>query len=66
MVAPLWDLPVSRRGVLPLTAREVNAIFDVAYVTEFETVVEERVARMTAPLFGAKGASGEQKSLMLG
>src|ERR1035437_850794 len=55
MLAPHWDLPISRRGVLALNRKEVNAIFDAADAKDFEDIVSERVGRMTAPAFGRKG-----------
>lgn len=68
MLSPLWDLPVYRRGVLPLGPREVNAIFDTDCVGEFESVIDERTSRMTAPAFGTKDKSNsaEQRQLPLG
>ena len=68
MLSPLWDLPVARRGTLPLSPREVNAIFDTNFTGEFESVVEERISRMTAPAFGTKDKSSaaEQRQLPLG
>jgi hypothetical protein len=52
MLAPHWDLPVSRRGALSLSAEEVNAIFDPNYTDRFETLTNERIKRMNAPTFG--------------
>lgn len=68
MLSPLWDLPVARRGTLPLSPREVNAIFDTDSGVEFESVIEERISRMTAPAFGNKEKSNanEQRQLPLG
>lgn len=54
MLAPLWDLPIFRRGVLALSPDEVNAIFDDGQVGAFQQIVANRVARMTAPCFGRK------------
>ena len=52
MLAPLFDLPVSRRGVLSLSGAEVNAIFDPQHTQEFEECQRLRIDRMTAPYFG--------------
>jgi hypothetical protein len=52
MLAPRWDLPIYRRGVLALTPEEVNAIFDPEHLREFDDLAEARVARMSAPFFG--------------
>ncbi|HEY0375762.1 MAG TPA: hypothetical protein VGC87_02270 [Pyrinomonadaceae bacterium] len=52
MLAPRYDLPVSRRGAIALNWEEINAIFDPNYVSEYESLMRERIERMTAPLFG--------------
>jgi len=52
MLAPRWDLPVSRRGTLALNPEEVNAIFDKSHRDEFEAVLRTRVSRMMAPFLG--------------
>jgi hypothetical protein len=54
MLAPKWDLPVSRGGALALNPGEVNAIFDQAFADQFDQVVRERVEPMAAPFFGSK------------
>lgn len=53
MLAPIWDLPIARRGALSLTPEEVNAIFDPAHHAEFNQLKRRRVGRMTAPTFDA-------------
>ncbi len=66
MIAPRWDLPIFRRGVLALNPSEVDAIFAPEEKREFTEVLSERVSRMTAPRFGrkpesaSKDASGQQ------
>lgn len=59
MLAPRWDLPIYRRGVLALTADELNAIFDPAFSAEFEKLAGTRIARMSAPLFGDRSRNSE-------
>ncbi len=61
MLAPRWDLAIFRRGVLALTAEEVNAIFDPAFSDRFDDLKKVRVARMSAPFFGKRGA-GEREA----
>jgi hypothetical protein len=51
MLAPRWDLPVFRRGVLELRPEEANAVFDVGYRPEYDGVVARRLGRLTAPFF---------------
>jgi hypothetical protein len=66
MLAPRWDLPISRRGTLALTAREVNAIFDPGRVEEFKKIRNERVSRMNAPFLkrsSGDGNGGKQQGL---
>lgn len=66
MLAPRWDLPVSRRGTLALNPEEVNAIFDKTYRDKFETVLSTRVSRMMAPFHGksANAANGTENRQM--
>lgn len=52
MLAPRYDLPVSRRGAIALNPDEINAIFDPNYVSEYDTLMRDRIDRMTAPSFG--------------
>ena len=52
MLAPRWDLTISRRGVLPLPEDDVNAIFDINHAANFDRMLADRIARMTAPAFG--------------
>jgi hypothetical protein len=54
MLAPKWDLPVSRGGALALPTKEVNAIFDEQFSETFEILQSARVSAMTAPLFGSR------------
>jgi hypothetical protein len=51
MLAPLWDLPISRRGAVALNTDEVDSIFDPVHVDEFTKLKRRRIARMTAPQF---------------
>ena len=57
MLAPLWELPIFRRGVLALSADEVNGVFDPGCTTAFEQIVGNRISRMTAPFFGRRQKS---------
>lgn len=57
MLAPRWDLSIYRRGVLALTPKEINAIFDPEHAAEFEDLANVRVARMSAPFFGSRSRS---------
>jgi hypothetical protein len=57
VLAPRWDLSVYRRGVLALTAVEVNAVFDPEFVTTFDDLSGARIARMSAPAFGGRAGT---------
>jgi len=48
MLAPLWQLPVSRRGAIALDPSEVETIF-ASNKEAFEEVLHRRVSRMQAP-----------------
>lgn len=54
MLAPYWDLPVSRRGTIALTPNEINAIFDPSHSKQFPSILKNRTKRMNAPFFSKK------------
>ena len=49
MLAPRWDLPIYRRGAIPLGNDLVNAIFDPSKVERFPELLRQRVAGMAPP-----------------
>jgi len=49
MLAPRWDLPTSRRGIVPFSAAEVNAIFCQDRAGEFEAMRRDWAAKLNAP-----------------
>jgi hypothetical protein len=55
MVCPRFDLPLARRGVLPLTREEIEAIFGGGSGDDYETAVSLRVSRMNAPFRAMPG-----------
>jgi hypothetical protein len=59
MLAPRWDLPTSRRGIVPFSAQEVNAIFCPGLATEFEAMKREWGVRLNAPFRLRGGAAGQ-------
>jgi hypothetical protein len=61
MLCPRWDLPLSRRGAVPLPAREVNAIFDNDASAAFGEVLAERLSRMNAPFAGSGRPGGSPR-----
>lgn len=61
MLSPRFDLPLARRGTIALNRREVDAIFG-ENGADFDTVVADRLARMTAP-FRKKEPSSMQATL---
>ena len=49
MLCPRWQLPLGRRGALPLTARAASAIFDLCQEEEFNRFLKKfRVSRTYA------------------
>ncbi len=54
MLCPRWDLPIARRGTLPLSAEFANAIFEFNQENKFRDLLSSFRARMTAPTFGKK------------
>lgn len=65
MLCPLWDLSVSRRGALSLSAAELSAMFNTVTDYEYVGLKRARLRRMNAP-FGIEPAAGspDQMSLM--
>jgi hypothetical protein len=61
MLSPRWDLPIYRRGVLALTPAELDSVFDPEHTQNFESYLEARIARMSAPFFGKRsnGVNGD-------
>jgi hypothetical protein len=62
MLAPNWELPISRRGALALTAEEVNAIFADLDDLRFREVHKMRMERMNVP-FHRSDSSANQAAL---
>ena len=56
MLAPRWDISYSRRGALALSGKEVNALFDPEYTSQFEGLLKLRIDRMKAPFFRSRRA----------
>lgn len=54
ILAPLWNLPSSRRGVADLDTEMIDAVFDPKKHKTFESMYNEMKSRFTAPLFGKK------------
>lgn len=67
MLAPRWDLPVSRRGAIALAPKEADAIFDERQGAVFKVVLRQRVGPMMAPHFGRptrrQGGHGQSRLL---
>lgn len=49
MLSPIWDLPISRRGSIPIQPDLADAIFNSEKKEVFEVIVHERVAGMSPP-----------------
>jgi hypothetical protein len=49
MLCPLWDLPIVRRGVTPLTTSEANALFDPDKTGQLQDITSKRLKRMNFP-----------------
>ena len=52
MLAPLWELPINRRGTLELSPKMVEAIFAKNPEIVFEKIVSEIEEKLNAPGFG--------------
>lgn len=62
ILAPLWNLPSSRRGVADLGTEMIDAIFDPLKHKTFESMYKEMKSRFTAPSFGKKKETRAQKA----
>jgi hypothetical protein len=62
MLSPRWDLPTSRRGIVPFGPSEVNAIFCQGRFAEFEALKRDWSARLNAP-FRVRGDAAEVADL---
>ncbi len=51
MLAPRWDLPISRRGAIALKTDEIDSIFDTEKVADYDKKTKIRISRMNAPCF---------------
>ena len=49
LLAPLWDLPIYRRGALPLDPSLADAIFDPGQSENFKRLLNARIVAMNAP-----------------
>jgi hypothetical protein len=49
MLAPRWDLPTARRGIVPLNAVQANAIFLIDQPSAFDSLVRQWEAKLNAP-----------------
>jgi hypothetical protein len=62
MLAPRWDLPLGRRGVLNLAAEEVDSIFEYSDRSRFEGLLAQRVERARPPFRARKSDRAESPS----
>lgn len=62
LLAPRWDLSISVRGDLPLSAAEADTVFTGSRA-EFDELVRVRTAAMMGPRFGIRKAGGGALSL---
>ena len=63
MLAPRWDLPLVRRGAIPLNAAEANAIFCSGYRESYDSLVRSFNSRVNFPFKGAPEGSENQLGL---
>ena len=63
MLAPLWELPVSRRGTIALSAAEGQAIFNLEDSAEFDRIMKRRLRLMNAPFRRGQGDESTQPEL---
>lgn len=66
MLAPLWELPVFRRGALALRPDEIWSIFCADDPSSFEKLLKSRLRLMNAPFRSVPIALRPQEELTLG
>jgi hypothetical protein len=49
MLAPYFNLPISRRGIVPLNESLIETIFNPSKHSQFQTLFNEIISRMNAP-----------------
>lgn len=54
MLSPRRDLPIARRGTVPLDAKVVESMFIASRAAEFDAFAKTWIAKMTAPAFGRR------------
>lgn len=59
MLAPLWQLPVSRRGVIALNIKEIDSIFASKERARFVEALKVRLTPMKAPF--VKGSKAQEQ-----
>jgi len=62
ILAPLWNLPSSRRGVADFDTETIDSIFDPHKHKLFESKYKEIKSRFNAPLFGKNKDNGAKRS----
>ena len=63
MLAPRWDLPLSRRGVVTFSPEHFNAIFDAGRDEQYQLLLSEWRSKGNAPFRRASKPSGAQIGL---
>lgn len=54
MLVPRWSLGTARRGIIPFSRSDIEAVFDPDQEAKFVEMRRDWEARATAPLFGQK------------
>ena len=62
MLAPKWDISLSRRGAVVISGEELNSVFDPKSKDEFGRRLKTRVDRMNAPFLWMKGSDTDNTS----
>lgn len=61
MLSPRRDLPIARRGTVPLSSKVVESMFIASKAGEFEVFAKSWIAKMTAPGFGRRAGRKIQR-----
>ncbi|GLS19644.1 hypothetical protein GCM10007874_26610 [Labrys miyagiensis] len=63
MLAPRWELPIARRGVVTFSPDDFNSVFDVRQVEAYQALLQEWRQKVTAPFRRVSSPGDDQIGL---
>ncbi|MFZ1977214.1 MAG: hypothetical protein WAV76_04600, partial [Bacteroidota bacterium] len=59
ILSPKWELPIYKRGELPLSVREANAIFNPLTDSEYDEILKMRLKKYNAPFMSDNSSNDD-------